>query len=301
MAWIDADEKHEEAYAARELAWEFAADLSDTASIDALLKEADARVENSRRPRSPRQVFRLLLSWQAGVAASILAVGFSTFLVLSRDRVAVSEYATAVGEQRTVTLENQSTVTLNTATKIRVLYSRATRSIEVVDGEALFEVGKDPARPFEVHAQQGVTTALGTQFDVQVDGAAVEVSVLEGTVAVAADETGKGGTPIPVSEGQSVDYSRGGSVSAPRAADSASILGWKARRIVFNDVPLSSALQKYNRYIQVPIVLGSPELADRHINGVFRIGDEDAFLGALQRGMHLKATQTSTQTVLSTH
>jgi transmembrane sensor len=162
-------------------------------------------------------------------------------------------------------------------------------------------VGKDSARPFEIHAQQGVTTALGTQFDVRVNGTAVEVSVLEGTVAVAADDTGKNGTPISVPESESVDYSRGGSVSALRAANSASILGWKAQRIVFNDVPLSSALREYNRYIQVPIVLGSPEMADRHINGVFRIGDEDAFLGALQRGMHLKATQTNTQTLLSTH
>lgn len=301
VAWIGADLKHEEAYAARELAWEFAADLRETSSIDALLKEADALVENSRRPTSLPPGRRLLLSWQAGVAASILAVGVLIFLLLGRDRSTASEFSTAVGEQRTVALEDRTTVTLNTATKIRVLYSRATRRIEVVDGEALFEVGKDVTRPFEVHAQQGVTTALGTQFDVRVNGTAVEVSVLEGSVAVAADDTGKNGTPISVPEGKSVDYSRGGPVSALRAADSASILGWKAQRIVFNDVPLSSALREYNRYIQVPIVLGSPEMADRHIHGVFRIGDEDAFLGALQRGMHLKATQTNTQTLLSTH
>lgn len=302
VSWIDADPKHADAYAERELAWEFAADLRESESICALLRDVDVLVEKQRRLSSRPKLSRMLSSWPAGVAAAaVLAVAISTFFVMRRDVVEVSQYATAVGEQRTVALPDQSTVSLNTATQIRVLYSRATRRIDVVAGEALFEVGGDPARPFEVHAQQGMTTALGTEFDIRVEGAAVKVSVLEGTVAVAADETGKSGTSTRVPAGQSVNYVRGGPVSAAGAADSTSILGWKAHRIVFNDAALANALKEYNRYLDVPIVLGSPELGTRHINGVFRIGEEDAFLGALKRGMHVKVSKNSSQTVLSEH
>ena len=45
-------------------------------------------------------------------------------------------------------------------------------------------------------------------------------------------------------------------------------------------------------------VLGNPALGSRHINGVFHIGDEAAFLSAMQQGLHLKATKSQTQTVL---
>ncbi len=301
VSWIGADPKHADAYAERELAWEFAADLRESESIRALLRDVDALVENHRRQSAGPRLRRTLSSWQTGVAAAGLAAAISILFVVHRDAVEVSEYATTVGEQRTVVLSDQSTVSLNTATKIRVLYSRATRRIEVVTGEALFEIGRDPARPFEVHAQQGMTTALGTEFDIRMEGATVKVSVLEGAVAVVADETGKSGVPTRVAAGESVDYVRGGPVSAVGAADSASILGWKAHRIVFNDVALENALKEYNRYIDVPIVLGSPELGARHINGVFRIGEEDAFLGALKLGMHVKVSRTSTQTVLSEH
>jgi ferric-dicitrate binding protein FerR (iron transport regulator) len=76
------------------------------------------------------------------------------------------------------------------------------------------------------------------------------------------------------------------------------IRGWQAHRIVFSDVALAAALKEYNRYVTVPIVLGNPELAQRHINGVFVMGDESAFLGALRQGLHLQAVQNPTQTTL---
>jgi ferric-dicitrate binding protein FerR (iron transport regulator) len=45
-------------------------------------------------------------------------------------------------------------------------------------------------------------------------------------------------------------------------------------------------------------VLGDPNLGAKRINGVFRMGDETAFLDALEQGLHLTATPTPTGTVL---
>jgi transmembrane sensor len=68
--------------------------------------------------------------------------------------------------------------------------------------------------------------------------------------------------------------------------------------MIFNDIPLDTALAEYNRYSRKPIVLGNPALGARHINGVFHIGDEAAFLSALDKGLHLKATRGDAQTTL---
>ena len=234
--------------------------------------------------------------WQVGLAASLIALGaFAWFFI---NRAAISEYSTAIGEQHSVTLADGSTVFLNTDSDVRVALSGHVRRIELIRGEALFSVTHDATRPFEVHALQGVTTAVGTQFDVEIirDGAAV--SVLEGTVTVGGSGAAASLPAVAVSAGNGVGYSPAGAVSDLRPAEVNRIQGWRTQRMVFNDIALETALAEYNRYTHTPIVLSSPALGSRHINGVFHIGDEAAFLSAMEQGLYLKATKGDTQTVL---
>jgi len=290
-SWMEASEDHARACEDRELTWELAEELRDRPVIQALLHDVDKILRDRQRPAVGATLRGRILSWQAGLAVLLLAIGISSYFLANQ--VSVNEYATAIGEQRIVTLADSSVITLNTGARIRTLYSRARRRVELLEGEALFSVSHDASRHFEVAALKGVTVAVGTQFDVQVEGSATVVSVMEGTVTVAANTNDSSVKPVAVSAGQAVDYTRDGAVSAIRPADAIRIRGWQAQRIVFRDKPLAQALQEYNRYIKVPIVLGSSALATRRINGVFRIGDEDAFLGALQQGLHVEASSTS--------
>ena len=295
--WMADDVEHEKAYENRELAWELAAELKDAASIQQLLRAADLLVARADVPS--RGVYRVLLSWPVlATAVAVVCVGVFIPLWLAQNAVTTSEYATAVGEQRTVTLSDHSTVVLNTGTHLRVEYSRARREIVLLQGEALFMASADPTRPFRVRAQEGVTTVLGTEFAVRIEGTAVSVAVLSGSVSVVSGAQPTGTTGPAVITGQRVSYSVGEPVSPPVAADIGVIRGWQSHRIVFSDVALAAALKEYNRYVTVPIVLGNPELAQRHINGVFVMGDESAFLGALRQGLHLQAVQSPTETTL---
>ncbi len=293
--WI-ADAGHQKEYENCELAWELSAELRSSPSLAVLLAGADALVARQRAGApAARPKWRVPL-WQVGVAASLIAVGVFAWLLMSGPTVA--EFSTAVGEQRTVALADGSTVFLNTDSTVRVALSRTLRRIELARGEALFSVSHDPARPFEVHALQGVTTAVGTQFDVELTRAGAAVSVLEGTVTVGASVTGTSASPVAVSAGSGVGYTQEGAVSEIRPAEVNRIRGWRSQRIVFNDIALETALAEYNRYTHTPIVLSDPALGSRHINGVFHIGDEAAFLSAMQQGLHLKASRGAAQTVL---
>ena len=284
LKWIE-DPGHQQAYENCELAWELAADLRNSTQLAALLAGADARPK-----------WRVPV-WQVGLAASVIAVGALTWLFLNRSTS--FEYTTAVGEQRTVGLADGSTVLLNTDSDVRVELSRHLRRVELARGEALFSVAHDPGRPFEVHALQGVTTAVGTQFDVEIVHSGAAVSVLEGTVTVGGTGTGAVAPPVvAVPAGSGVGYTQQGMVSELRPAELNRIQGWRTQRIVFNDIPLETALAEYNRYRRAPIVLGDPALGSRHISGVFHIGDDAAFLSAMEQGLHLKAARGDTQTIL---
>jgi transmembrane sensor len=296
LKWIG-DDDHQKAYENCELAWELSAELRSSPTLTVLLAGADALVNRQQHAAAvpaARPKWRVPV-WQVGLAASAIAVGAVAWLLLGRTSVA--EYSTGVGEQHTVALADGSTVFLNTDSDVRVVLSGHLRRIELLRGEALFSVSHDPARPFEVYALQGVTTAVGTQFDVELTRAGAAVSVLEGTVTVGGAVTTTA-PPVAVSAGSGVGYTQQGAVSELRPAEVNRIQGWRSQRIVFNDIALDTALAEYNRYTHTPIVLGNPALGSRHINGVFHIGDEAAFLSAMQQGLHLKATKGQTQTVL---
>jgi len=295
LKWIG-DGTNQQAYENCELAWELSAELRGSARLAVLLAGADALVARQRgasagaRPRSRTPL------WPLALAASVVAVGACAWLLLARPTV--TAYSTAVGEQRTVALADGSTVLLNTDSAVRVVLSRQLRRIELERGEALFSVSHDPARPFEVHALHGVTTAVGTQFDVELTRGGAAVSVLEGTVTVGTADVASA-PAVAVSAGRGVGYTQEGALSPLRAAEVDRIQGWRTQRIVFDDIDLDTALAEYNRYTRTPIVLSDPALGSRHINGVFHIGDEAAFLSAMQQGLHLKATHGPTQTVLA--
>ncbi|MFD2035483.1 FecR family protein [Belliella marina] len=58
-------------------------------------------------------------------------------------------------------------------------------------GEALFEIEKDPSRPFIVNSGEITTTVLGTSFNIKASGDLTQVVVLTGKVKVTANQTKK--------------------------------------------------------------------------------------------------------------
>jgi len=93
-------------------------------------------------------------------------------------------YATALGEQRSIQFEDGSAVELNSRSKIRVKYSKQGRDVELIEGQALFQVAHDTSRPFIVAVGATRVRAVGTQFDVYKRSNGTVITVVEGRVAV---------------------------------------------------------------------------------------------------------------------
>ena len=76
---------------------------------------------------------------------------------------------------------------LNTATEATVRFDKAYREIELSEGEGLFQVAKDPKRPFIVRAGSVSVRAVGTVFAVRTIDQRVDVTVTEGVVELVED------------------------------------------------------------------------------------------------------------------
>lgn len=258
---------------------------------------------------------RTALPWAlaAGVVLSILV---GTALVLRpMPEAAPVAFATMVGEQRRVALEDGSSVTLNTASEISVNYTKGRRSLTLVKGQATFEVAKDPSRPFVVRVGQGTVTALGTVFDVYKHHDRVTVTLLEGRVAVLpkADSSVNSGTalgeepqasspageraetmagrvePIVLTAGEQISYAEDGNVVPTRvAADVKRALAWREKKMDFQDTLLPEAIAEANRYSNVKIELQAPGLENARMSGVFDT-DGEGFVEGVQAYFGLKA------------
>jgi transmembrane sensor len=130
-----------------------------------------------RAGRTPRLRRRFLA---AASGALVLLIAGAVWWNLER----FPTYITEIGERRSITLTDGSTVDLNARSRLRIEFSKKQRRVELLDGQALFQVAKDKNRPFIVSSGDATVRAVGTQFDVYRRTNGTTVTVLEGRVAV---------------------------------------------------------------------------------------------------------------------
>ncbi|MBP7703737.1 MAG: FecR family protein [Caulobacter sp.] len=189
-----------------------------------------------------------------------------------------TRYETAVGEQRVLRLADGSRLHLDTDSEVRVRLSRRARDIELVRGQAMFEVAHDASRPFTVAADGTTVRALGTQFDVRRLASGAKVTLIEGRVEV---RNGTAGAPRVWALRPGEQVTTGKVAVLPRQVDVSAATSWTKGQLVFRDVPLSVAIAEFNRYSAQPIELKSETLGAERVSGVFDSNDTDAFLAAV--------------------
>jgi len=227
---------------------------------------------------------RLLATGGLLAAASVVgAVGYGAFSLKGR-------VTTAKGDIRRAPLADGSAVTLNTATTIRAAFDDRMRRIDLLRGEALFDVAKDPARPFVVVAGDVRVRAVGTSFTVRknADGQ-VGVIVREGVVEVWRGGEGK---PVRLSAEHSMQVARAG-VLAPTAVGSAAVdraMAWRQGQIDLDGLTLGQAADEFARYSDRRIVIEDPTVAKLKMTGLFSASDPDGFAKAAALSLGLTAT-----------
>jgi transmembrane sensor len=226
------------------------------------------------------------------IAASIvtlsLAVGTLTWIELFR----MPTYVTAIGEQRSVLLDDGSRVTLNTASRLEVDLRKDRRLVRLLEGEALFDVTHDAARPFTVRAANVVLSDVGTQFNVYLRPSRTTVTVVEGRVAVDTeravenqDEKGireastRGPLILAASDGAVITAL--GVAATQHGVDVAAAIAWTRRQLIFERRPLGEVAEEFNRYNRSRIAIDSPELQRQEVTGVFQAKDPASFIAFL--------------------
>jgi transmembrane sensor len=277
--------------------------------------------------RAPRRFRRVAMFATAATVVGLMVVAFIARVQFHGQ----PEYATEVGEQRSLRLADGSTVILDSRSRLRLNFDDSVRAVELLQGRALFRVAANPVRPFIVRASGTTVRVLGTQFDVKQNASATVVTVVEGRVAVyskagGAVATGAGGPGsnsnpdlnMPrvgktspngsageqietnkdaltlLSAGEQLSVTAGQGSTQPVRANVSSVTAWTQGRLILESASLTEVADEFNRYSSRKLLAEDHGLVPLKLSGVF-VTDPDFLIQYLRNRPDIVVRETNTE------
>ncbi|MFZ4289573.1 FecR domain-containing protein [Variovorax sp. HJSM1_2] len=188
-----------------------------------------------------------------------------------------SDESTAVGQRRTLTLADGSTLMLNTGSAVNIVFDPERRVVQLVRGEIWVQTAADPLRrPFLVQTMAGSVRAIGTRFTVLAGADAVNVNVLQGAVELQPVDAPHALQLLQA--GETGDFTRTQASSPKPMGDGAG--AWAEGVLVATQMRLDDFLAELSRYRRGRLSC-DPAIAALRVSGVYPLGDTDRVLAAL--------------------
>jgi transmembrane sensor len=304
-SWLRADGRHAKIFAEMEETWDRLGELRE-----AVPAASDPVPAAAVRPGRRGKLIWLATGLGAAAALAISWVNWSRPVPLVPDYSLAA--STEIGGSRKLVLPDGSSVQLNTDSAVAVKLTRTERRVQLVRGEAHFQVAKNPARPFIVSAGAVAVRAVGTAFDVRLQPEAVEVLVTEGRVRVNNAANGASLLAAPAATNDEPLLVAGQRAVVPTAAmtaastivaplnseEMAQATSWQSGRLEFVTTPLASIVDEFNRYNRHKLVIADPRLAARRFGGTFSAGDHEELVRVLEADFGVVAERGATTTEL---
>ncbi|MEM8595651.1 MAG: FecR domain-containing protein [Pseudomonadota bacterium] len=227
-----------------------------------------------RRPAPRRRTRRV-----GTLAAAAMTVAMLWWVASDGPLRLNADHATASAETNEVGLPDGSRAHLGAQSLLRVGFSERARTVELLSGEAFFEVTPDPERPFRVAAGDLDVVAIGTAFNVRITSDGVETSVAEGVVRV--DGAGLPAEAETLSAGQRLTVSAAGGSAEPEAIPPTDVALWRGERLVVSDRRVGDVVADLQRYLGGSVIFTDPEVAQKRVSGTYNLAEPDRALAAV--------------------
>ncbi len=261
--WLAASPNHHEAYEAVEGLW---ADLDQITLAPTVLP---FKQKTRRRPGA----------WWGAIAASLVAA-VVVGATLWTSQPTTETFETAKGEPRVISLSDGTRITLNGGSRLTATLGRHERRVVMADAEAVFDVAKDPTRPFLIDAGDREIRVVGTEFNVLHHAGEVQVTVRRGIVEVRPGDAPRAPPLARLQKGQSLIHREGVPGDRILAVDPEAALAWTTGRLVFRGDRLADVARTLNRYVSIPISV-APNARDIPVTATLNLSDEDQMLQSL--------------------
>jgi transmembrane sensor len=284
-AWLARSVAHRVAFLRIDATWQRTDRL---AALRQPMREAEPR-------STPNKQLWSRIAAAIGLVAVIGVVGQSYF---TRPEGQVIE--TPKGGQERLGLADGSQIVLNTDSAVRVNLGARARSVELLRGEAYFQVRHDAQRPFVVTVGGHRIVDLGTKFLVRMAPKSLQVALLEGSARLENANASAKKDAVILTPGD-VAVATAGATHVTRKTDReiSERLAWQRGAVVFHNARLADAVAEFNRYGGPQLVIADPQAEKLTINGTFLTTGAEDFAAITHEIFGLKTEHKDGHIVLS--
>lgn len=256
--------------------------------VDASFHELETRIAAQNvtpvvdfRPRPSRT------SWRWAAAASVLFVlGLGGWWLWANQTVT---HTTAYGQQLTVTLPDNSTVTLNSHSTLQYRRRWSVREVKLT-GEGFFSVrhlSGDP--PFRVTTDGPmVVEVLGTEFTLKQRPGLSRVVLNMGRIAVS---NSQGGAALLLAPGEMAQLDESTGQLQRAAVQATNYNAWLRNQLVFDGTRFAEVIRTIEEQFGVRVRVDGVNLANRTFSGVLPLNDAGTVLNAFAAYNQLTVTR----------
>jgi transmembrane sensor len=234
-----------------------------------------------------------------GIAATIILVSGVTLYAL-RGKLMYKHYETSYGELLTFSLPDESEVTLNANSSLKVpRFGFGEKLREVfLKGEAEFSVKHLPnhARFIVRTPDQLEVQVLGTEFMVYSRARGSKVVLNKGKVQLRSLKNPVI-KPLVITSGDVVTISGQGRLTLRHHQPLAVHTGWKEHRFTFENTSVSEIAYQLTERFGVQIVIADSSLAKRTLGGTFKAETAESFLQVMADLLEIRIVRTENSSV----
>lgn len=254
--WINADEANKHEFIRLKNIHAFASGGKHTLQIEEDFLQLSRQINQEPKPTKPIS-FKNYLKY-AAILIAALFIGFSAseiryiFPQLAENEL-TNEFFAPEGQISEFKLSDGTHVWLNSGTRIKVPLSfSAKHRILSMEGEAFFQVTKDPLHPFFVNTKELSIKVMGTSFNVSAYASEKnsEITLIDGQVGIKEIEGERLAKLLP---GQQLVYEKATGTKLKKEVDIMPYEAWRDGKMIFKDRTLEYISERLERWFNVEI------------------------------------------------
>lgn len=255
--------------------------LGDEAEFDRIMNRVLSVVDSeTRQPLKIKQPFnakRFFIGFSRVAAVLLIPLLVSLFFVFRHAQPNSALFADNVvkvsrGVVSYLHLPDGTQVWLNSGSRLTYsnTFNKESRNV-TLEGEAYFEVTKNPKKPFIVQGKEVAVKVLGTKFDVKsyTEDAAVVVTLLEGSVHLS-DVKNLSSSPLLLKPDERATFMKENNKLIVSKVNAKNACEWIHGNLIFDDEELGQIVKCLEREYNITIKVQDREINQLRFYGKFR-------------------------------
>ncbi|MDZ4666049.1 MAG: FecR domain-containing protein [Bacteroidota bacterium] len=298
-AWLKKDMANAALYEEIKLSWEKSGealpdDDFDVAagweSVQEKIKQKDNIIPITGRNSSLKWVLRI---------AAVLVISLSSLWYYNNsDQTVTQLYVSTTNEPRLITLPDGSTIWLNKNSEIWYpeKFDKDERFIQL-EGEAFFDVVRNPAQPFKVQNKDFEVRVLGTSFNVLAykNSKQVVVTVESGTVAL----TNIHFETLTLTKGEVGSINRSNNHILQTVNADLNFMAWKTRKLSFNNQSIKQVCDALKKHFSIDVIVEDKTIYNCKFTGSFDDAKLQDVLKTMEAALNIKVKTNQNRVTIS--